>query len=114
MIGGSSSAETKVIAALLRAMRLRRELGESPVADHANSAAPGLVRQREATFADANAILALKARCGLQRDSIENWYRLWRDNPVLALPGPRFSMGWVLETNGAVVGYLGNVARLYT
>ena len=111
MTGDPPSAENKVIAALLRRMRSRRQLlSEQPSEQLNNPHKPAL--QREADSADYAAIAALKAKCGLRADSPENWQRLWHHNPALA-PGRSRCMGWVLEADGQIVGYLGNIARLY-
>jgi hypothetical protein len=42
-------------------------------------------------------------------DSIENWNRLWRRNPALVAGEASRPMGWVLEANGRVVGYMGSI-----
>lgn len=67
---------------------------------------------REASFSDFSAVAAVKKRGGLLADSFENWERLWRYNPALRERHDR-PIGWVLEAEGAVVGYLGNISLLY-
>lgn len=67
---------------------------------------------REAAFSDYEAIADLKRRGGIVVDSIENWRHLWVQNPALCHIGG-LAIGWVLETQGRIVGYLGNIALLY-
>jgi hypothetical protein len=64
---------------------------------------------REATFADFDGIARLKRRCGIVADSPENWHRLWKANPALAEETAAHPMGWVLDAEGEIVGYLGNI-----
>jgi hypothetical protein len=68
---------------------------------------------REARFTDFEAVSKLKSRWGLFPDSLENWERLWRRNPALEFIRFQPPIGWVLEAEGRVVGYLGNIAQLY-
>ncbi len=50
---------------------------------------------------------------GLFPDTIENWHRLWRQNPALRSCSHTLPIGWVLESEGRIVGYLGNILSLY-
>jgi hypothetical protein len=104
-----ASIEQKVTTAILTAIRSRREAeGDSPVYSMAETSRSSV---REVLFSDFEAVTELKCRWGLSSDSLENWERLWRHNPALR----QFErpMGWVLEADGRVVGYLGNIALLY-
>ena len=67
-------------------------------------------RLREALFSDFAAVAELKRRWGLGADSLENWERLWCRNPALAGSGVKRPIGWVLEADGAIVAYLGNIS----
>jgi hypothetical protein len=71
------------------------------------------LRQREVEFSDFEQVAALKKRCGLSADSIQNWDRLWRDNPAMHRAHGPLALGWVLETRGKIVGYLGSIPLLY-
>ncbi len=103
------SIEKKVADAILTVIRARREV-EADLSVH-SCAATGPVSLREARLSDFRAVANLKSHWGLKSDSMENWERLWRDNPALAaVPRP---IGWVLEADGRLVGYLGNIAQLY-
>jgi hypothetical protein len=73
----------------------------------------GGLRQREAQFADFDAVAKLKTQSGLSGDSLENWYRFWRDNAAVPFAKAPLSMGWVLEDEGRIVGYLGSIPLLY-
>lgn len=75
--------------------------------------APGAVKQREVRFSDWQAVTGLKGRWGLTADSLDNWERFWRGNPALRASSSPLSMGWVLETEDRIVGYLGSIPLLY-
>jgi hypothetical protein len=107
-----ASIEQRVVPAILTMIRERREAASALERD-TRVPSVGVVapaRLREAVFSDFSAVAALKERFGLDADSFENWERLWRHNP--ALKGSEFErpIGWVLEADRAVVGYLGNIS----
>jgi hypothetical protein len=104
-----------MIDTLLRMARRRNESAVSAEPAGATTSETGKspVRRREAQFSDFNAILALRERWGLSKDSPENWRRLWRDNPALSLGAANFPIGWVQEANETIVGYLGSIPLLY-
>jgi hypothetical protein len=110
-----TSIERKIASAILSAIRSRREEHSAPDDDafvHSTTAlAPA--RLREAQFSDFKGVAELKLRWGLAADSFENWERLWRYNPALAHTQVKRPIGWVLEAEGRVVGYLGNISQLY-
>ena len=65
--------------------RIRARRAESS-ASNGELRTPGPVapaKIREARFSDFPAVAELKQRGGLNPDSLENWERLWRRNPVL-------------------------------
>lgn len=110
-----ASLEKKIIATILRHSRKQREISAamqvtpcelSPVALSA-------VKLREVQFSDFNAVAELKKRWGLAPDSLKNWERLWRGNPALTPADLERAIGWVLETEGGLVGYLGNIQLRY-
>ncbi len=103
------SIEKKVANAILTVIRARREPEADLPVHSAAATAPATLR--EAQLSDFRAVANLKRCWGLKPDSLENWERLWRDNPALGpLSRP---MGWVLEAEGRLVGYLGNISQLY-
>src|ERR1035438_5727719 len=110
-----SSFEKRVVGAILARIRLRRAasaLASRPPQSQTRVAiAPA--KLREAVFSDFEAVRELKRRWGLIPDSFRNWERLWRDNPALQYCPHPLPIGWVLEADGKVVGYLGNIASLY-
>ena len=110
-----ASFETRTVNTILRVIRARRQKPSrrSVVAPVENSTSPGPVRLREATFSDFNAVVALKKSWGLFPDSVENWDRLWRHNPVISEALSKRPIGWVLEADGKIVGYLGNISQSY-
>lgn len=65
---------------------------------------------REARPGDFDAIAAVKHR---NRMPAEPWAWLWRENPACAAFPADFPMGWVLDSAGQVVGFLGNVPLQY-
>jgi len=104
----------KITASILSMIRARRKSasgvqGDQPLHSF-DRLAPAAIR--EASFSDFSAVAALKQRGGLVADSVENWERLWRHNPALAHHGCDRPIGWVLEADGVVVGYLGNISLL--
>jgi hypothetical protein len=109
------SIEKAIVSAILSAIRSHRQEPSSPRGDVASSATGVLppAKLREALFSDCTSVAELKRNWGLVQDSFENWERLWRHNPALAhMPAER-PIGWVLEVEGRVVGYLGNISQLY-
>ncbi len=105
-----ASFQEKITTSILARIRARREpnhpVGGRPLAPTAVVAPAKL---REVTFADFNEVAKLKERNGLAADSVENWDRLWRRNPALLRGNMPRPMGWVLEANGGVVGYMGSI-----
>lgn len=68
---------------------------------------------REVNFSDCEAVGALKVRNGLKvKWSIDRWECLWQKNPAWQ-KNPTIPIGWVLEENGNIVGYLGNIPLYY-
>lgn len=96
--------EKSISAYLLRRIRAKRAGNTSETAPRRPA---GPVRLREADFSDCSAVGALKSRHRLSPDSLGNWHRLWRQNP--AAEGNRGPIGWLLESEEGIVGYLGNI-----
>src|SRR5260370_11708654 len=68
---------------------------------------------RQVQLSDYDAVVQLKARWELIPESYENWERFWINNPALRdSPGDR-PMGWGLEAEGQLVGYLGNISSTH-
>ncbi|MHB8089422.1 MAG: hypothetical protein ACYDH2_14365 [Anaerolineaceae bacterium] len=66
---------------------------------------------REANLDDEGAVQALSHRNGLPGEQSElAWQWLWLDNPFCPKDWP---LGWVLEANKGVVGFIGNIPRSY-
>jgi hypothetical protein len=73
---------------------------------------------REATFGDCQEATELLRDLGLVMPKGEaaidaHWRRLWIDNPVMMGDGNKPSLGWVLEDQGKMVGFFGNIPLLY-
>jgi hypothetical protein len=102
-----SSLQEKISTAILA--RIRKQAEPTATASARTALSPVPARIREAKFSDFEAIVRLKERGGLSADSIENWNRLWHQNPALSERSGGQPMGWVLEAGEAIVGYLGNI-----
>lgn len=107
-----NSLEGKIGGAILKLVRSRRTAAVGGQAAQ-SSAAIAPAKLREARFSDFEAVAELKRRWVLNADSPENWDRLWQRNPALAGSRIERPIGWVLEADGAIVGYLGNISLLY-
>jgi hypothetical protein len=109
------SVEQKIATTILTAIRTRRKSSPTQPSDlsvqPSGPVAPA--RLREAQFSDFSGVAELKQRGSLNADSFENWERLWRHNPALAGSEVERPIGWVLEADGVIVGYLGNISLLY-
>ena len=70
-------------------------------------------RLREARLEDFGAVAALKERIGWGRDSAATWSWLWARNPALARDVRRPPIGWIVERDGVVLGYFGNIPQTY-
>lgn len=68
---------------------------------------------REARFEDRQAVLGLQRSVGFAEGMQEDWNWLWSDNPARVDADPEPAIGWVLEAQGRIVGYLGNFPSLY-
>ena len=107
-----ASIEKKIASAILSKIRARGDTNSSQLGDvRANSAlATAPARLREARFSDFPAVAELKQRWGLGADCVENWERLWHQNPALAHAPSQRPIGWVLEAEDDIVGYIGNIS----
>lgn len=68
---------------------------------------------REACLGDYQQITALTARNTLEIKTQDEWNHLWIENPVYK-EFPNWAIGWVLEQDGEVVGFLGNIPLSYS
>lgn len=106
------SLQSSVASKLLRAIRSRRrETGENRATEAPSIVVPAKLRQ--STLSDFAEVLALKRRWGLIWDSASDWDRMWRLNPALRHMKSEPALGWALEADGRIVGYLGNILQLY-
>jgi hypothetical protein len=72
------------------------------------------VELREARFQDYKAIAALEGSQSLTSKPFDEWRRMWAGNPCYEELGPRWPIGWVLETGDRIVGCLSNIPLSYT
>ena len=107
-----ASIEKRIASAILSRVRARREKRPGEIGDLCSNSAPAVVpaKLREARFSDFAAVAELKQRWGMAADSVENWERLWRDNPALVKAPSERPIGWVLEAKDKIVGYIGNIS----
>lgn len=67
---------------------------------------------RKASFNDELAVLALCQRNGLEGERSDHaWSWIWGKNRYYT---KKWSIGWVLESDGVVVGFIGNIPRAYS
>src|SRR5881396_3447407 len=87
------------VSILLKAIRTRRPSPDADAPASAVTPSDGAngVRQRELRF----------------HDFVDNWHRLWRNSPAIRSAKSYLPMGWVLEADNKIVGYLGSIPLLY-
>jgi len=73
---------------------------------------------REAEYEDCETATELLRDLGLimpeAGDAVRHhWRRFWIDNPALATDRPSPAKGWLLEDDGRMVGFFGNIPLLY-
>jgi hypothetical protein len=107
------SLEQKIGNAILTKIRSRRDEADAPDSEPEGGPSPARAKIREAQFSDYEGIRDLKQRFGLVPDPIENWEHLWRDNPALKNWPVQRSIGWVVEAEGRIVGYLASISSTY-
>jgi hypothetical protein len=110
------SLEKRIVASILNRIRERRT---DPASSATARTAPSdgnlaSAKLRPATPADCEAVIDLKRRWGLIPDPCDNWEKLWVRNPALKHTDPRRPIGWVLDAEGATVGYIGNISSSYS
>jgi hypothetical protein len=106
--------ENRIVSvALARIRRHRTTQADRRGKTVVNPDRPRTARRRTVQFADFEAVADLKRRQGLRLDSTANWQRLWQENPVLRANSKTPRLGWVLEADDGVVGYLGSIPLLY-
>ena len=109
-----TSFDNSVLHLILRLIRARkRELPATTenISRHSPAVRPAKLRQ--AQFSDCQAVMELKRRWNLIPESHDNWERFWRLNPALSGCTAERPIGWVLESEGQLVGYLGSISARY-
>jgi len=109
--------EKKIYQAIGKKIRSANPLSPGDVSSSpsvSNFAHSNVVSVREAQFSDFDKVCALNLRLGQGPDSLENWDRLWVQNPAIQEGSSAARIGWVLEaTGGEIVGFLGSVPLTY-
>jgi len=108
-----ASIETRVTNAILEKIRSRRDSPSEPGSDSAGPTSLVPAKIRVAQLSDYEAITDLKQRYGLLPDPLDNWKHLWQHNPALKHMRTAGAIGWVVEAEGRVVGYLASISSLY-
>ncbi|SRR5579871_2216613 len=68
---------------------------------------------REARFEDYAQIASLASKFDLHTESYPAWTHLWANNPACRASHAKFPIGWVLDVEGSITGYLGNILLAY-
>jgi hypothetical protein len=68
---------------------------------------------REASFEDYPQIALLQAEYGIGGGNYEEWRHLWTGNPAYIDLRGKWPIGWVLQVDGDIVAYKGNIPVLY-
>ena len=108
-----ASIESRVTNAILEKIRSRRDASADPANEAAGPTSLVPAKIREAKLSDYQAITDLKERWGLTPDPLDNWKHLWERNPALKHMKTTGSIGWVLEAQGKIVGYLASISSIY-
>jgi hypothetical protein len=110
-----ASLEKKLVGAVLNRIRERRDgsVGADILRAAESSRTSGALTLRNARLSDFQSIAELKGRYGIVVDPPDNWNRLWWSNPAIARMTSEPAIGWVLESQGRIVGYLGNIHLTY-
>lgn len=113
-LGIMTSVQEKLTDAILATIRSRRDDRESnlPVTRVDPTRAEAKVSLRTAELSDFTSVARLGQRLGQGADSVENWKRLWIDNPAVQSGLAVSRIGWVLESGGTVVGFFGTIPLL--
>jgi hypothetical protein len=69
---------------------------------------------RLATFDDYAGVNDLMQRHGLETKAFEEWKHIWEYNPVLTKRTEPWPIGWALENNSKLVGFLANIPTFYS
>ena len=71
------------------------------------------INLRPVELSEVDAVSRLQQFVGLSPSTPPSWERLWVRNPALGEGRPKLEIGWALKTPDRIVGYLGNLPRLY-
>jgi hypothetical protein len=68
---------------------------------------------REASFEDYSQIASLASKFDLHTEAYPAWTHLWVNNPACRALQTGVPIGWVLDVDGLIAGYLGNITLSY-
>jgi hypothetical protein len=107
------SVQEKLTDAVLATIRSRQDHRErNPLAQPVSARTNASVSIRPAQFSDFEGVARLGQRLGQGSDSPENWKHLWLHNPAVQSGRAVSRIGWVLESDGGVVGFFGTIPLL--
>jgi hypothetical protein len=107
------SVQEKLTDAVLATIRSRQDHRErNPLAQPVSARTNASVSIRPAQFSDFEGVARLGQRLGQGSDSPENWERCWLHNPAVQNGRAVSRIGWVLESDGGVVGFFGTIPLL--
>jgi hypothetical protein len=72
-----------------------------------------MARVREVEFSDIAGVTALHRDFGWPTPTLQDWQRLWIENPALDGGKSHCARGWVLEEGSRIVGFVCNLAQSY-
>jgi hypothetical protein len=109
-----ASVQEKLTDAVLATIRSRQDDRKKypQVAQPVSPRTQAAVSLRVAQFSDFQNVARLSQRLGQGSDSVENWKRLWLNNPAVQSGRAVPRIGWILELDGAVVGFFGTIPLL--
>ena len=85
-----------------------------PITSQAQRARPGRPKLREITQDDFPAIASFTERFGFDPlRSRAEWEHLWVHNPANIANGMRCPIGWIMETDGRMIGHIASVPTQY-
>lgn len=105
--------QDRLSTTILSRIRARRESSEWRQNDESVQCVLGHVSVREAQLSDFERVSTLGRKLGQGSDSLDNWRRLWSENPAVIEGGAPSRIGWVLQDGSELVGFLGSIPLLY-
>lgn len=71
------------------------------------------IKLRKVNYSDYNQIKKLHLRNEIKIFDELEWNNFWKKNPIINNNDYKFPIGWVLEKDSNIIGYLGNIIKEY-